>query len=420
MNGKWDDLIHDIAVSGHVSGKLHQGEESEVLEKLLKTASRLWMDTGERDLALSLWKKEISALTTNNTLANQVVQSGVMDGDIESALKRIRKEATGISEEELITEIGFIINCKIALRLVATFGKKVSVELHPLMSRDMAKSLHYARRYYKVTPEHFIIKVPLTPEGYLVVRQLSKEGIPTNFTLGFSARQNYLAARLSNPTYVNVFLGRLNAVVADNSLGSGDYVGERVTIATQKALNDIKRVNPKVGTFLIAASVRNGQQVLDLAGVDVLTIPPKSFGELYNSETSSGKISSKLEEVYPVGIDSPDRFASLWEVDERFVRFVGTLLESDPDSMDGEGLLDVCRRSDVDLFYPFSSEEIESIKKRGKIPLLGDWSGDVAIDDLMTTSALLSFTTDQAALDKRIKGFIMVGGTGIEPVASTV
>ncbi|MBU2590849.1 MAG: transaldolase family protein [Nitrospinae bacterium] len=406
MNGKWDDLIHDIAVLGHVSGKLHQGEESEVLEKLLNTGSRLWMDTGDRDLALSLWKKEISALTTNNTLANQVVQSGVMDADIESALKRIRKEAPDISEEELITEIGFIINCKIALRLVTTFGKKVSVELHPSMSRDIEKSLHYARRYYKVNPEHFIIKVPLTPEGYLVVRRLSKEGIPTNFTLGFSARQNYLAARLANPTYVNVFLGRLNAVVSDNGLGSGDYVGERVTIATQRVLNGLKKRNPKVGTSLIAASVRNGQQVLDLAGVDVLTIPPKSFGELYNSETSSGKISSKLEEVCPAGIDSPDRFAPLWEVDERFVSFVDTLLGENPDSMNGEGLLKVCRESNINLFYPFSSEEIQSIKDRGKIPRLSDWNEDVAIDDLMTASALLSFTTDQAALDKRIKGFI--------------
>ena len=74
------------------------------------------------------------------------------------------------------------------------------------------------------------IKIPLTPEGYLAVRILRKEGMPINFTLGFSARQNYLAARLSNPNYVNVFLGRLNQVVIENSVGGGELVGEKVTL----------------------------------------------------------------------------------------------------------------------------------------------------------------------------------------------
>ena len=89
------------------------------------------------------------------------------------------------------------------------------------MSRNIGRTLDYARRYYRVCPEYFIVKIPLTPEGYLSVRTLRKEGMPINFTLGFSARQNYLAARLSNPEFVNVFLGRLNQVVSENSVGGG-------------------------------------------------------------------------------------------------------------------------------------------------------------------------------------------------------
>ena len=59
------------------------------------------------------------------------------------------------------------------------------------------------------------------------LRRLRERGIDVNLTLGFSARQNLFATEIARPNYVNVFLGRLNAVVADNELGSGENVGER-------------------------------------------------------------------------------------------------------------------------------------------------------------------------------------------------
>ncbi|MBI4715069.1 MAG: hypothetical protein HY760_03880 [Nitrospirae bacterium] len=97
--------------------------------------------------------------------------------------------------------------------------------------------------------------------------------------MGFSARQNYLAARLSNPEFVNVFLGRLNAVVKDNGLGDGTFVGEKVTLATQRAIDGAKRQETGIRTRLIGASIRDGGQVVSLAGLDVLTIPPGALQE---------------------------------------------------------------------------------------------------------------------------------------------
>ncbi|GIS84276.1 MAG: hypothetical protein CM1200mP16_05760 [Nitrospina sp.] len=85
----------------------------------------------------------MTALTTNNTLANQVVQSGIMDQVIEDTIKKIRREGLELSEEELILEVGFVINCKIALRLVQAFKVKVSVELHPGVSKNIERTLHY-------------------------------------------------------------------------------------------------------------------------------------------------------------------------------------------------------------------------------------------------------------------------------------
>ena len=76
---------------------------------------------------------------------------------------------------------------------------------------------------------------------------------------------------------MNVFLGRLNQVVSENSVGGGDFVGEKVTLATQGALFEVRKKYPEVSTKLIGASIRSGEQVAFLAGIDVMTIPPSAM-----------------------------------------------------------------------------------------------------------------------------------------------
>jgi transaldolase len=399
-------IIREIAVSGFKKKEDYTFDKNPLLEKLKCLGSQLWMDTGDREAARPLWKKELSALTTNNTLANQVVQTGVMDDAIKQTISKIRTTGSEMNEDDLIIEIGFIINCKIALRLVEAFNAKVSVELHPAMSRNIEKSVIYGKRYYDVCPEHFIIKVPLTPEGYVIAQKLARDEIPVNFTLGFSARQNYLAARLSNPAYVNVFLGRLNQVVLENSLGTGKYVGEKVTLATQSVLDETKNHYSNIKTRLIGASVRNGQQVIDLAGIDVLTIPPKAVQEVYDSGIAAEEITSNRNSCYEVGINNLERFQTLWEVPDNFKGFTDRLLKTDVDELTGDALVTMSNDNNINLFYPFNSDELKQIKDHGKIPRLADWDKGIAMDDLMTQSAIQSFAKDQEALDNRIKGFL--------------
>jgi transaldolase len=409
-------------VSGEIE-KVVQGLSSEVIEEtelpsyesdaLLKRLNSLgtdtWIDTGDLDLARSIWKQEFSSLTTNNTLANQVVQTGILDETIQSTVDKLKEIAPDLDEADRILEIGFVINCKIALRLVKAFKKKVSVELHPAVSRDIEKTVEFARRYQKVCPEYFIIKIPLTPEGYLSVRKLRKEGMPINFTLGFSARQNYLAARLSNPDFVNVFLGRLNQVVIDNEFGTGKGVGERVTLATQESITELRSRIPEITTQLIAASIRNGDQVAALAGVDVQTIPPKALTDFLKSNLNPEDLSKgKSEEWNPeANSEIMGRLKSLWEVSESFKKFSDELIALDSlDTMNGEDLIKFCEKFKVDLFRRFSEEDLKLIYYFGKIPRLKDWPDSTAVDDLMTQSALGSFAKDQNALDDRIRSFL--------------
>ena len=410
VSSELDGVIHDIACM-ELGNDQPVFQSDPTMARFKETGTELWVDTGDLEKAQSIWKSEFTALTTNNTLANQVVQTGVMDEVIHKTISRLNEVASDLTEEERVTEVGFVINCRIALRLVRAFKTKVSIELHPSMSRNIERTLDYARRYYRVCPEYFIVKIPLTPEGYLSVRTLRKEGMPINFTLGFSARQNYLAARMSNPDFVNVFLGRLNQVVSENSVGGGDLVGEKVTLATQDALLRARKQYPEVATRLIGASIRSGEQVAFLAGLDVMTIPPSAMEEFLKMKHPVGTMSSNIGKDINPGIDFSNphglRFQKLWEVPDAFVQFVDDLLASTTlDTMTGGEMESFCRERNVDLFYPFSPEELKKIFDLGKIPRLDEWSQEVALDDLMTQSALQSFSKDQAALDDRIRSFL--------------
>jgi transaldolase len=408
MSQKLEEVLHELAFE-KIEGESPQNESDPLLARLKALGTEVWVDTGELEKAQEIWKNELTALTTNNTLANQVVQSGVMDKVIEDTILKIRQEGLDLSEEEMILEVGFVINCKIALRLVQAFKVKVSVELHPAVSRSIERTLHFGRRYYKVCPEYFTVKVPLTPEGYLAVRTLRQGGVPINFTLGFSVRQNYLAARLANPDFVNVFLGRLNQVVMDHNAGSGELVGEKVTLATQQALRSARDNHKEVDSRLIAASIRNGDQVAFLAGLDVLTIPPKAMKEYQESGKSSEQVTSHIDDSIEPGIDPQhmQRFSELWELSDDFKGFVNDLVSRpDLDSMQGNDLTEIASNRGVNLFHPFSEDDLNKIQEHGKIPDLNAWSETVALDDLMTQSALQSFTKDQNALDERIRSFL--------------
>ena len=406
------ETVHRIAFQDIRPDKpSNQYQSDPLLARLKELGSELWIDTGDLELAQSIWKIELTALTTNNTLANQVVQSGVMDAVIQETVDKLAEAASGLSREELIMEVGFVINCRIALRLVEAFKVKVSVELHPAISRDIEKSVEYGKRYFAVCPDYFIVKVPLTPEGLLATRRIRQENIPVNLTLGFSARQNYLAARLANPNYVNVFLGRLNAVVADNSAGTGEWVGEKVTLHTQSAVEEVRNNHAAVKTRLIAASIRNGGQVATLAGLDVQTIPPKAMKEFQESGRTPDQIQktegTALNPELGSGHDWSARVAKLWDVDGDFRKAVDRLMaRGDLDQMSGFDLVRLCEDSGLDLFHPFTGQDLNKIQDDGKIPKLADWSGAIALDDLMTQSALQSFTKDQNTLDGRIASFL--------------
>lgn len=404
------DLVRDLALEDYKApGKLHF-ESRERYKWLRDLGSRLWLDTGDADAAGSVWGLELEALTTNNTLVNQVVQTGAMDGLISYTSRKIKEARPDISDHDLVIELAFLVNAKLALSLVQKFGAHVSVELHPDLGFDVKQTVAFARRYYAINPDYFYVKAPLTPAGFVSVRILSGEGIPINYTLGFSARQNYLAARFSNPRFVNVFLGRLNQVVEENNVGKPENIGEKVGLASNEAVSALRQSSRSIQTEQIAASLRSGEQVVKLAGMDVLTIPPKVAGEYLEMDIakndvrqlSSGDLRVDLSAGGPVIQASLEK---LWTIDEQFIAFVEDAVKQADQIRDGQDLFNLSVEHNVNLFYPWTSEDRKKLREKGKIPDLSQWPG-VPVDDLMSMSALESFAKDQEALDGRISGLI--------------
>ncbi|MHB1458226.1 MAG: transaldolase family protein [Armatimonadota bacterium] len=402
-------LVHDLALRDYQApGSIKFGSKEKYVW-LRQAGSLIWLDTGDASAAEKVWSDEATALTTNNTLVNAWVKTGIVDEVIPNAAKEIRSLVPNISEQELIYEIGFLLNAKLALSLVQKFGVHVSVELHPDMAFDIMGTLAFARRYYAINPEHFFVKVPMTEDGLVSVRTLSKEQIPVNFTIGFSARQNYLAARFANPSYVNVFLGRLNSVVEANSLGSSQNIGERATLASDEMIKNL-RESGAAKTNQIAASIRSGGQVAALAGIDVLTIPPKSAGEylaldMKHDDMSYTNWRDLPIQLQPNGPVQPHDFDLLWEIEEKFISYVNDVVKHADTIMNGYDLKQLANQHEVNLFHDWTVEERKMIREQGKIPQTANWPG-IALDTLMSMAALESFTQDQIEVDTRIRNMI--------------
>ena len=402
-------LIRDLAVKDHQPPSGLKFDSQIKYSWLREAGGMVWIDTGDASAAEKVWAAEATALTTNNALVNQVVQTGVMDGLIAYATREIRKVAPDISEQELVYEIGFLVNARLALSLVQKFGAHVSVELHPDMAFDEAGTLAFARRYYAIDPEHFYIKVPLTEDGLLAVRTLSGENIPVNLTIGFSARQNYLAARFSNPSFVNVFLGRLNSLVEENSLGMPQNVGEKAALASDEMMKNL-RSSRSAKTRQIAASIRSGEQVATLAGVDVQTIPPQHAAEYLAMYLKKENVRYRNWRDLPVQLQAngpvqPSDFDVLWRIDEKFVSLVDDVLKKADTISSGNDLKQLSTQHEVKLFHDWTAEEREKMREQGKIPRTNDWPG-IPLDTLMTMAALEFFAKDQVEVDDRIRKMI--------------
>lgn len=105
-----------------------------------------------------------------------------------------------------------------------------------------------------------VIKVPLTEDGLIAVKEFTAKGIKTNVTLIFSPLQALLAAK-AGATMVSPFVGRLDDISTSGM----------ETVAQIKTIFD----NYGFMTEVLVASIRHNMHLLEAAliGADIATIP---------------------------------------------------------------------------------------------------------------------------------------------------
>jgi len=114
------------------------------------------------------------------------------------------------------------------------------------------------------------IKVPCTPDGLWVCKQLSRDLIKVNVTLIFDEAQAILAAK-AGAKYVSPFVGRLD----DNSIAGLDLI---------KRISDIYVKQNVFETEILSASIRYVNSVSQsfANGAHIVTMPPAVFEKMYN------------------------------------------------------------------------------------------------------------------------------------------
>jgi transaldolase len=115
--------------------------------------------------------------------------------------------------------------------------------------------------------ENIVVKIPMTLQGLRALRQLSRQGVPTNCTLIFNATQALMAAK-AGATYASPFVGRLDDISTDGM----ELIEQICTIYRNYGFD----------TQVLVASVRHPMHVVQAAlmGADVVTMPAKVIGQL--------------------------------------------------------------------------------------------------------------------------------------------
>ena len=113
------------------------------------------------------------------------------------------------------------------------------------------------------------IKLPMTRDGLLVCKALSKQNIRTNVTLVFNTAQALLASK-AGATYVSPFVGRID---------DQGYAGLEV-------VRGIAGLFQQTGspTQVLAASIRTPHRAVRsfFNGASIVTMPPGVFWKMYD------------------------------------------------------------------------------------------------------------------------------------------
>lgn len=279
----------------------------------LKKQTIIVADTGDIE---AIAKHKPQDATTNPSLLLKVAPQPQYRALVDEALRYAGAQPVDAAGRTMafMDKLAVNFGCEI-LKLIPG---RVSTEVDASFSFDSDGSVDKARaliEHYKkagIDKERVLIKLGTTWEGIRAAERLEKEGIHCNMTLLFSFAQAVASAE-AKVTLISPFVGRIYDYYVKER-GGKDIAPEEDPGVTSvvRIYNHYKKFDYK--TQVMGASFRKTEQVMLLAGCDLLTISPEILADLGKRE---GELPRRLSVELAKASD-----ATPLHLDEKTYRFM--------------------------------------------------------------------------------------------------
>ncbi|MBJ7363754.1 transaldolase [Synechococcus sp. UW140] len=239
--------------------------------------------------------------TTNPSLILAAAQIPAYQHLIDDTLRASRSLiGANAPAEEVVGEALDEICVSFGKEILKIVPGRVSTEVDARLSFNTEATIAKAHKLIGlyndagITNDRVLIKIASTWEGIKAAESLEKEGIHCNLTLLFGFAQAVACAE-AGITLISPFVGRILDWYKKDS-GRDSYPGpeDPGVISVTKIFNYFKTYGYK--TEVMGASFRNLDEIIELAGCDLLTISPKLLDQLRNTEA---ELSRKLNPAAP-------------------------------------------------------------------------------------------------------------------------
>jgi transaldolase len=261
-----------------------------LLESLMQYTTVV-ADTGDID---AIARHRPQDATTNPSLLFHAAQMPVYRHLVDEATELAQER--GGSHEQMAEEFIDRLFVLFGSEILKVVPGRVSTEVAASLSFDTEGTIDKAHKlislYDKkgVARQRILIKIASTWEGIRAAELLEKEGIHCNLTLLFSFAQAVACAE-AGVTLISPFVGRIYDWYKKENGGAEIPPDQDPGVASVTRIYDYyKKYGYK--TQVMGASFRNVNQIVRLAGSDLLTISPELLDKL---EQTDGVVERKLD-----------------------------------------------------------------------------------------------------------------------------
>ncbi len=231
--------------------------------------------------------------TTNPSLLFKAAQDDKYRHLIEDAV-RFGHQARGSQDRQLAVTLDRLA-VNFGVEILGIIPGRVSTEVDARLSFDTEATVARAEQIigmYEgagISRERVLIKIASTWEGIAAAAELERRGIHCNLTLLFSFAQAVACAD-AGVTLISPFVGRILDWYKQKEGVDGYPAAEDPGVVSVTRIYNYYKRNG-IDTVVMGASFRNVEEILQLAGCDLLTISPDLMSAL---EQAEGDLPRKL------------------------------------------------------------------------------------------------------------------------------